>query len=466
MKTEMITMALCLFSISAFGQVGINTQTPVATLDVAARTTGTSASTAEGLIAPRLTIADLNAKASAYGTAQVGSLIYVTDAGNGIPSGQTANINAAGYYFFDGTGWLKVTTGNAGSAGNSIDIYNSDGALTANRTIAMSDKTLAFSGNPTSGTSHFTVDDTTLSVDALNNRVGFGTNAPLEKLHIESGNMFMHHDSPTIYFQSTIPTNYSNPNNNNGSIVFYNGANSTTEGMYMRHVNNPTGYIGGNQLQFGSIDNGAFSSILNIGNVTKQVLIGTTSYSSNNGSYSKLVINSDVANQAIQIIDGTQGNNKVLTSDANGKGTWKSISGLTAPSTTYIWDNPGSAGTLGYYQNYVYGPYTVGKTGWYQIKSRWSYIQAPQSVSGTDQGVGTVWMQINTSSSNSMDALNNPSIINEPVDETVMFNRMITGSMLPGKMMYLTLGTNYYIHISAALVDRYTEQKFILNYVQ
>lgn len=139
---------------------------------------------------------------------------------------------------------------------------------------------------------------------------------------------------------------------------------------------------------------------------------------------------------------------------------------MAAPSTTYIWDNSGSAGTLGYFQNYVYGPYTVGKTGWYQIKSRWAYIQAPQSVSGTDQGIGTVWMQINTSSTNSMDALNDPSVTDEPVDETVAFNRVIRGTMLPGKMIYLTSGTNYFIHILAALVDRYAEQKFILNYVQ
>jgi hypothetical protein len=463
MKISVITLAVCLSSISAYGQVGINTQTPAATLDVAARTTGTSATTPEGLIAPRLTIADLNAKASAYGTAQAGSLIYITDAANGSPSGQTASINAIGYYFFDGSVWLKVTTGSTGSTN---DIYSSDGALAADRTVALSDKTLAFTANPTTGTSHFTVDGATLSVDALNNRVGIGTNVPTEKLHIENGNMFMHHDSPTIYFQSTIPDDYSNPNNNNGSIVFYNGANSTTEGMYMRHVNNPTGYVGGNQLQFGSINNGAFTSVLNIGNITKQVLIGTTSPSSNNGNYSKLVINSDTANGAIQIIDGTQGNNKVLTSDAIGRGTWKSITGLAAPSTTYTWDNPGASGTLGYYQNYVYGPYTVGKTGWYEIQSKWRYIQSPPSVSGNDQGVGSLWMQINTSGTNSMYALTDPSLADQPIDETMVANQLFSMAMLSGRMLYLTSGKNYFIHLTGAYLDVVGSQRFILNYIQ
>ncbi|GEN78212.1 hypothetical protein CHA01nite_39520 [Chryseobacterium hagamense] len=462
----MITGVLCLFSVSAFGQVGINTQTPAATLDVAARTTGTSTTTAEGLIAPRLTLADLNAKAAAYGASQAGSLIYVTDAANGSPAGQTANINAAGYYFFDGTAWLKVTTGNAGGSVSSNDIYNGDGALTANRTVAMSDKTLAFSANPTGGTSHFTVDDTTLSVDALNNRVGIGTNAPSEKLQVDGGNMFMHHDSPTLYFQSTIPNNSSNSNSNNGSVVFYEGTNSTAEGMYMRHVNNPTNYSGRNFLQFGSIDNGTYNPIMNIANLSQQVLINSPTVVGFDGTiFPKLSINSNVANGAIQIVDGTQGNNKVLTSDASGKASWKTGI-LAAPSTTYTWDNSGASGTLGYYQNYVYGPYTVGKTGWYEIQSKWRYIQSPSSVSGGDQGVGSVWMQINTSGNNNMYALTDAPLSEQPIDETIVANQLFSTVMLSGRMLYLTSGKNYFIHIIGAYVDVVGSQNFILNYVQ
>jgi hypothetical protein len=463
MKTDVIIMALCFFSISAFGQVGINTQTPAATLDVAARTTGTSTTTAEGLIAPRLTIADLNAKVTAYGAAQAGSLIYVTDASNGSPSGQTATINTAGYYFFDGTNWLKVTTGNGGSSGSSNDIYTNDGTLSANRTVAMLDKTVAFSANPTSGTSHFTVDDTTLSVDALNNRIGIGTNVPAEKLHVENGNIFMHHDSPTLYFQSTTPIDASNPDNNNGSIVFYEGQNSTTEGMYIRHVNNPTGFTGGNQLQLGSIENGTYNSVMKISNRTKQILIDSPTFVSWFGAvYPKLVISSSVPNAAIQILDGTEGDNKVLTSDASGKGSWKSLSGLTAPSTVYTWDNLGASGNLTSYQDSVSGPYTVGRTGWYQIQSNWAYKQIPNY----NPGMGHVWMQINTSSNSWLDAISNPSRIDQPVNATEIVSTSAKTLFLADKMVYLVSNTNYFIHLNTAYVQTVGSQKFILNYVQ
>lgn len=462
MKTIMITGAISLFSVSVSGQVGINTQTPAATLDVASRTTGTATTVPEGLIAPRLTIADLNAKSSAYGASQAGSLIYVTDAANGSASGQTTNITAVGYYFFDGSGWLKVSTGGGGSTGSGNDLYSNNGTLSANRTVALSDKTLAFNASPTTGTSHFTVDDTTLSVDALNNKVGLGTYAPVEKLHIENGNMFMHHDSPTIYFQSTVPNNSSNPNSNNGSIVFYEGANSSTEGMYIRHINNPTGLFGGNQLQLGSIENGTYNPVMKINNITKQIIFDSPNFINFGTVYPKLLINSDTANGAIQITDGTQGSNRVLTSDASGRGTWKTGI-LAAPSTVYTWDNSGASGTLGYYQHYTYGPYTVAKTGWYLIQSEWRYQQ--QSANG-DNGLGTVQLQINTASGNTMIDYDNPSILDMPANDTCVINGMRAFSMLSGKMIYLTTNRNYYVHVESNNVNINGSQKFKLNYVQ
>ena len=47
---------------------------------------------------------------------------------------------------------------------------------------------MAFTSSATSGTSHFTVDNSTFNVDAVNDRVGIGTNSPATKLDVNNGN--------------------------------------------------------------------------------------------------------------------------------------------------------------------------------------------------------------------------------------------------------------------------------------
>lgn len=83
------------------------TTSPKATLDV----TGTpaTATTADGIIAPRLTGDELAAK-TAYGADQTAAQVYVTAAAT-TPAGATVNVTAPGYYYFDGTVWQKVSTG-------------------------------------------------------------------------------------------------------------------------------------------------------------------------------------------------------------------------------------------------------------------------------------------------------------------------------------------------------------------
>ena len=57
----------------------------------------------------------------------------------------------------------------------STNIYNADGTLTGNRVVTQDVNTLAFTG---SSVNAFSVDGTTLSVDAANHRVGVGTTTP------------------------------------------------------------------------------------------------------------------------------------------------------------------------------------------------------------------------------------------------------------------------------------------------
>lgn len=174
-----IIIASCMLASKLiFAQVGINTPTPNATLDVVAKTT--DGSKPEGIIAPRLTGDQIKLADSQYASNQKGALVYAT-AAVGTASTKTANITKAGYYYFDGALWQRIIN-------DYVNIYNSNGTLEANRIVTMADKTLSFTSTATTGTSHFQVDGTTLNVDAVNNRVGLGVAAPSTKLHINNGN--------------------------------------------------------------------------------------------------------------------------------------------------------------------------------------------------------------------------------------------------------------------------------------
>lgn len=85
------------------GNVGINTTTPQATLDVTGQASNTSK--LDGIIAPRLTGDELGNKN--YTAAQTGALVYVT-AADSAPALQTVNVTAAGYYYFDGNVWIAT----------------------------------------------------------------------------------------------------------------------------------------------------------------------------------------------------------------------------------------------------------------------------------------------------------------------------------------------------------------------
>lgn len=183
---NLLTLFVCNF---AFSQIGINTQTPKATFDIAAKTT--DGSRPEGIIPPRLTGDQIKASDAVYGIEQKGTLIYATQAVTA-GSPKTMNIYAEGYYFFDGDMWQGLSSPGPGNtnytAANGLNLNNGTetqlgGPLIKSTTISQGNFPLAFTSSLING---FSVGGPALSVDGANSRVGIGTTSPTSTLEIKS----------------------------------------------------------------------------------------------------------------------------------------------------------------------------------------------------------------------------------------------------------------------------------------
>jgi len=104
MKKKILPLILFGAALQMQGQIGVNTATPAATFDIVGIPATVTA--ADGLIAPRLTRAQLIAK-TAYGSNQQGAIVYVTD-NSGTVTSSTLKVTGAGYYYFDGTIWQSI----------------------------------------------------------------------------------------------------------------------------------------------------------------------------------------------------------------------------------------------------------------------------------------------------------------------------------------------------------------------
>ncbi|MET3535043.1 hypothetical protein [Chryseobacterium limigenitum] len=174
-----IVMVISFFTIQAYAQVGIDTASPASTLDVNAKNATGATTNVDGMLVPRVD----RQRAQIMTGIPTSTLIYINNATTGLQSGAAVNIDDVGYYYYNGTAWVKMHNPN-NSIFSNVNIYNSDGSLTGNRIVTQAANTLAFTATATNA---FSVDGSTLSVDAANDRLGIGTAAPTRKLHVEGG---------------------------------------------------------------------------------------------------------------------------------------------------------------------------------------------------------------------------------------------------------------------------------------
>ncbi|PWN71079.1 hypothetical protein C1631_000165 [Chryseobacterium phosphatilyticum] len=128
---------------SQAGKIGINTINPKATLDISAKTDGSSQT--EGLMIPRLTGDQIQAMTNSMQSGTESLMIYATTAPLS-PVSKVAKITQPGYYFWNGTHWESL--------GLNSNMYTADGSITtplAARNVDLNGKNLVFSGNGSVG---------------------------------------------------------------------------------------------------------------------------------------------------------------------------------------------------------------------------------------------------------------------------------------------------------------------------
>ena len=323
MKTKFYYPFVFLFGSFSFvaGQVGINTTTPQSTLDVTGN--GVSTTSKDGVMAPRITRQQLAAKApSTYGSNQLGAIVYVTDATapfGTIPSvAQTIEITAAGYYFFNGILWKNVTDG-------AVNLYNSDGTLTGTRTVTQGANPLTFTSTAVNG---FSVDGTTLSVDAANNRVGIGSAAPQTSAHILNTGT----GGTAVTAANTTNMALRLENNVNGQAVIQHLLAKDASGATKQSVMglNPT-IVGGNGIFLLSRDGGVNDMVMDLVNgnfginaiptATEKLTVIGNSHITTTGTGGNVVANTNTANIALRLENAGNGQSVIqhlLTKDASG----------------------------------------------------------------------------------------------------------------------------------------------------
>ena len=180
MKSNLL-LGILFFPLMYHAQVGVNTAAPAASLDITAKNPTGAATNVDGLLIPRVD----RQRAQSMTGVPVSTLIYVNSIATGAQSGNAVNVDTEGYYYYNGTAWTKLNP--AVTPASSFNIYNTDGSLSSNRVVTQGGNTLSFTGTAANA---FSVDGTTLSVNAANDRVGIGSIAPTRKLHVE-GSQFL-----------------------------------------------------------------------------------------------------------------------------------------------------------------------------------------------------------------------------------------------------------------------------------
>lgn len=155
MKKIKIALLLILLSTSAaiHAQVGINTANPNSTLDITAKNTTGTTTNVDGMLIPRVD----RQRAQSMTNIQTSTMIYVNNVSTGTQTGIAANIGNVGFYYFDGSTWVRLsatattafipTVVASGTASNNIVINDGSGFNKFTFTVSTNDGSWSTANN-------------------------------------------------------------------------------------------------------------------------------------------------------------------------------------------------------------------------------------------------------------------------------------------------------------------------------
>jgi len=280
-------------------------------------------STSRGLLLPRVELTSTAATAP-LATHTAGMVVY-----NTVSAGSGGTAVSPGYYYNDGTQWVKIGAaaaisawgqyGNAGTTPTANWIGTNDAADFVTKTNGAERLRVTNAGKLLVGTSTSLTGGTN-AIMQINNGT---TNGALQIVDGTQGAGKILTSDANGLATWTDGSSTAWTLKGNSGITANNAAYGTSltagTGNWLGTINSADLILAANNKEGLRV------------NSSQQVLIGTTTVPTG-GTTAKVIIDNGTTAGALQIKDGTQGDGYVLTSDANGLGKW-----VNATMTTGTW---------------------------------------------------------------------------------------------------------------------------------
>ena len=336
------------------GMVGINTNEPRATLHIEP-----GASESKGLIIPRITAAEMvnMSNLSHFGEDQHAIITYLKIPMPSIDrTGKLIDVDEPGYYYYDNTTGVEKWRKLSGGGAQDLRLIGNDNHITQDAGVGENGTSVG------TGTGNIAIGKAALKSNTTGyNNVVIGTSSLYNNTsgseNIAIGSSILQNNSTGSYNFGI--GQYALNQNSTGSYNFalgqgtllenstgdYNTGIGYSAGQWIKGNGNMHIGIDSDQSKYMPTVSGQLNKVIFIGHLdslndtfdtsnanSNVILLGNDTNNAPKvgiGTYlpvTKLDINSNGSyGKAIRIVDGTQGQGKVLTSDYNGVGTWQEI---------------------------------------------------------------------------------------------------------------------------------------------